>query len=454
MNNFLSLLNNSDFIIENNEITYLKNKVIEKIDNLYHKLLKIYSEWKNKLVYIDIRDRFLFFILFFTLIKLNSKVVFVPNEIKEVDYLNNEDIFITDNKDNKEFIIIDSDFNIKNIPSLNNKKEYINYNDFFLYTSGSTRKPRLISKNFNNIYIELKELKKILNIEKGSIFYFTPPLYHIYGFLFGMALPLYSNSVIIMTQNFTPESIVEFLERQKIDFFISIPHYYEMFEKLNKVDSFRNIKNLISSSAPLLVELSKIYYNKNIKITEIYGSTETGGIAYRTSAISLEWKLFSYVKTIKKQHNEEKENELFIDSEAISVFYDKELGYNTGDMVEFRENNSFILLGRNTRFVKISGKRVDLNFIQNKIIDLLNKEFNITITNEQIYIFEKEKILIMIYDIEKNLDLEKFKKILKGKLPGYSVPRIFINHKIPKNSMNKIDKDSIDKIYHKFIAEK
>ncbi|HPP04519.1 MAG TPA: AMP-binding protein [Spirochaetota bacterium] len=452
MTNFLSLFEHSNFTIENNDKIISKEELNRNITNLYENLRGISPLWKDKLVYIDIKDRVLFFILFFTLIKLEAKIVLVPNEIKEEDYLNSEDIFITDNKNNPNFIIIDNNLTINNIPDLSDRKTHYNFDTFYLYTSGSTGKAKLIPKKFENIYIELKELKKIFNIENNWVFYFTPALYHIYGFLFGLALPIYCNATVILTQHFTPESIIEFIEKKDIDIFISIPYYYSIFEKIEKINSFKPIKNLISSSAPFPLELSKIYYENGIKVTEIYGSTETGGIAYRISAIDPEWKLFSYVKI--KSHFNEKEVELFIQSPAISIFYDTEIGYNTGDIVEFKTNNSFILLGRNTRFSKIAGKRVDLNFIQNKIIDILSKEFSITLFSDDIYIFEKDKNIVMLYDIKEDINIEKLKHILKKHLPSYSVPRIFIKSKIPRNNMNKIDKQEVDKIYNYFISER
>lgn len=450
MNNFLSLFEHSNFIIEYNGEEFSKDKLNFYIKNLTDKLVSIFPLWKDKLVYIDIKNRFLFFVLFWALTRLSCKIVFVPNEIKIDDYINDEDIFITDNKDSKNFIFIDKDLNLDNIPDISNKKIHNNYDDFYLYTSGSTGRAKLIPKKFENIYTEIKELKKILNIQGSYTFYFTPPLYHIYGFLFGFALPLYCNSKIIITEYFTPESIIEFIKGRNIDVFISIPHYYHLFERINKIEIFKGIKYLISSSAPLPIDLSIIYYKKGVKITEIYGSTETGGIAHRVSAIDKSWKLFSYVKVVNVDNNSEKE--LFITSPAISIFYDVEIGYNTGDIVKFTDDNSFILLGRNTRFSKIGGKRIDLNFVQNKIVDLLNKYLNIDISLEDIYILEKDKNIVMFYDIE--IELEELKSFFKKHLPSYAVPRIFIKYKIPRNSMNKIDKEAIDKIYNNFISER
>ena len=72
-------------------------------------------------------------------------------------------------------------------------------------------------------------------------------------------------------------------------------------------------------------------------------------------------ELIDYVN-VKNYHPTE-ELELFISSPAISVEYDKEVGYCTGDIVKFIDERHFTLLGRNTRFVKIHGKRIDLGFI-------------------------------------------------------------------------------------------
>jgi len=447
----------------------LKNKTFKKIDidNFRNKLkvnLLSLSDFNGKKVFLDIQDRLTFIIAFFTLLELRAKIILIPTEIKTEDYIGTGGIFLSDNKELDEGIYLKDYHFLKigsNFKDMDKNEKEENNTTFYLYTSGSTGKAKLIPKNSINMLSELKELSVILDISNKDVFFFTPPLYHIYGLLFGLLLPVFNSCRIIIDYLFTPESIAEFIKNNKVSYFVSIPTYYRMFCDLNLTGIFSKCKKLTSSSAPLPVDISKNFLDKNVKIVEVYGSTETGGIAHRVSSENLEWKLFSYVKIIEKWNDyiesesegEIKQIEFKISSPAISVQYDNETGYNTGDLVELYPNGSFLLLGRNTRFVKINGKRVDLLYIGNKILEVLNKRYNKNLSEDFIYIGFKDDVIYAIIEIEVEINSKELKNELKTHLPSYTIPRIILNCKIPRNSMGKINKLAINKLVEKEIKK-
>jgi acyl-coenzyme A synthetase/AMP-(fatty) acid ligase len=459
MRSFNSLwenVNPDSFYLEENGIKFFKRDIDIKISRL-EKNLRSIADWKDKLVFADIKDRMLFMIIFITLQKLGSKVVLVPAEVRIEDYQNGSSLFLTDNKKYKSSIFIDKELKVTPDENFNPEAvaEHSHPDDpeIFLYTSGSTGKAKLIPKSAFNLLSEVEELKKIFNVDGSFVFYFTPPICHIYGLLFDFLLPLYTSAKIILNYNFTPESIASFVANNRIDFFISIPSYYRMFMDLKLIDSFKNCRILTNSSAPLPLDVSKEFFDKNIRITEVYGSTETGGIAYRISAENPEWKVFSYVKIIKdwedyieRESGDDNIMELKIISPAISVSYDKNSGFNTSDVVKFNEKNNFMLLGRNTRFVKISGKRVDLGYVFEKIKEYIRISENTNLRDEELYIGESGGKIYLLHEREFKKPSRIIKEELKKHLPGYGIPRIIINCKIPRNTMGKINKLKIEEI--------
>lgn len=454
INELIDLWNNLDdktFYLELNNKKYFKND-LENFKNIFKKNIQAVTNCADYKIHLDIKDRFLFFIVFLSLIELKSKTVIIPSEIKLEDYFFTGGIFITDNKESNDCIFLKNDFSLKIGDNFNGIDQTEKNNTvLYLYTSGTTGKARLIPKSSINLLTELTELKKNLSICSSDIFYFTPPLYHIYGMLFGLLLPLFCSSPIILDYHFSPESIYNFIRQKNITCFISIPSYYKMFENLNLFENFKKIKRLTSSSAPLSIDVSKKFYDNGSSIVEIYGSTETGGIAYRTSAVSIEWKLFSYVKIIDQwndyidinKNNNAKQVEFKIVSPAISVEYDLINGFNTGDIVELYQDNKFTLLGRNTRFVKISGKRIDLNYIQEKIITLFKENYKININSDFIYVGEESQTIYAIIDVNGQFNSKLIKNDLKKHLSSYNIPKIMIFDKIPRNSMGKINKQKV-----------
>jgi len=446
-------------VIISDEKNITSQKLLNDVSILKNSLLKISESYRNKRVYIDIKERYLFIILFFTLMDLKAKIVLLPIEIKNEDYYFPDIFYISDNKKSDFGLYLNQELTVES-GSLFNDTNVIEDNDTFLYlyTSGSTGKAKLIPKSYENILTELTELKRIFNVTENDIFYFTPPLYHIYGILFGLFLPIYCNSKLIIDYHFTPDTISLFVKNHKITFFVSIPSYYKMFCDLGLIDDFNNTKRLASSSAPLPLQVSQNFYEKSIEITEIYGSTETGGIAHRVSAKDLEWHLFSYIKIIDSDmliENSENKNfkELVIDSKAVSNVYDKKYGYNTGDIVEFFDNNKFALVGRNTRFVKISGKRVNLKYIEKKFIEYIYEITNIKITEDSVYAGENNEKIFIFYEIDLKKDTNTMKHELKNHLPGYAIPRYYFCQKIPRNEMGKINKVKIEEIVAKLSRD-
>lgn len=450
---------NTFFIEESNEKFYKKD-IDEKIYKLEENLKNI-SFWENRKVYLDVKDKNLFIITFLTLLKLKSKAVLVPNEIKVEDYNYKGGIFLSDNKLFENVITLKKDLQVlphENFDATSLEPPDRNNNVLYLYTSGSTGKAKLIPKTSSNLIYEVEELSKIFTVTKNDLFYCTPPIYHIYGFLNGFLLPVYSSAKMIIDDHFTPESIAQFVENRRITNFVSIPTYYRMFSELELIDNFKHCQKLASSSAPLPLDVSKSFFNKGKRITEIYGSTETGGIAHRVSAESIEWKLYSYVKILEEWDNyinnqniidTDEEKEFKIISPAISINYNKKNGFNTGDIVSFTKNGNFILRGRNIRFVKIAGKRVDLQYVLEKVKEYFIKECNLEIKDEELYLGEKNEKIYLIFEKSLPKSTKEIKNDLNKHLPSYAVPRILISGIIPRNNMGKINKIEIEKIIKK-----
>ena len=452
--NLLDNTNRDTFAIVYNGKRYSYNDFCEQTVRLESNIISLCQSWRDKRVYLDIEDRFLFFVTFFTLMKLDARCVLIPVEIKPTDYVNEHDFFISDNKliDNGAKLNADltltvgAQFNAAKIAAIPGQPAV------YLYTSGSTGKSKLIPKSSSNLLTEVKALAPMMGVQPSYKFYFTPPIYHIYGLLFDLLLPIYCGCTIHLDAMFSPQSVADYVCDNHIDFFVSTPTYYRMFTDLGLVSSFSGCTKLTSSSAPLDADVSKAFLDGGLSIIEIYGSTETGGIAHRVGAKCTDWTLFPYVSVCNKAKADEI-TEFLIDSATISVEYGTE-GYNTNDLVKFTDNDnkSFQLVGRNTRFVKIAGKRLDLSFVFSKLTEYLGT-FGLKANTDNMFVgmTNDEKIYIL-YNGDYPRSNQEMKEDLKKILPGYGVPRYYIKSIVPRNSMSKIDKVKIDEIVKTYIS--
>lgn len=454
MKSFYDLLTSyegSSALLELDGKSYGKEELIEKVGFFREQLLNLYGDWEKRLVYLDMKERINFIFLFFALSSLGVSIVLLPVEVDSRDFLGGENLFITDNKEDEStiFVTTEGELRAKEV-DFSALKTDDNDNSLYLYTSGSTGRARMIPKGVHHLLVELEELKSFLAVEKGELFYFTSPLYHIYGLLFGLLLPIYAGATTIIDYHFTPESVCDFVESREVEHFISIPSYYNFFKKIDKINVFKKCRCLVSSSAPLPVELSRSFLQEDVKIREIYGSTETGGIAHRVGAIDLNWQTFSYVNIIKKRADYES-RELFIESPAISIDYSDIDGYNTGDIVIFNSAGNFQLTGRNKSFIKVGGKRVNLNFVLVKYKSYLKEVTGKIIDDHLLYIGEKNGRIFLISEESFPGTSLEVKTSMKRYLPGYAVPKLLLHMKIPRNSMGKINRKEIDNLLSNLI---
>ena len=129
----------------------------------------------------------------------------------------------------------------------------------------------------------------------------------------------------------------------------------ESVDKLSMKEPF-----IFTSGGVLLPEVAK----KTDEVfgfwpVEVYGSTETSGIAYRQSKNGLEWTPFANA-TISKNED----GCLNIKSPYIK----DPAGFQTADLVDIHEDGRFILKGRIDSIVKIEEKRVSVTEVENRIL--------------------------------------------------------------------------------------
>jgi 3-hydroxymyristoyl/3-hydroxydecanoyl-(acyl carrier protein) dehydratase len=91
---------------------------------------------------------------------------------------------------------------------------------------------------------------------------------------------------------------------------------------------------------------------------EIYGSTETSGIAYRQSKNGFEWTPFDNAQIVKN------------DAGCLVVrspYIRDPAGFTTGDQVDILEDGRFILKARADTIVKIEETRISLPEVENRL---------------------------------------------------------------------------------------
>ena len=224
-------------------------------------------------------------------------------------------------------------YNANNINKLEGIENLPQDTKLLFFTSGSSGFPVGAFKTKRNLENEVESLKKIVeqhNIKKVIV---TVPFVHIYGILAGLLLPLALKDIkLVVKEDFLPYELLE-EAKEPNSLVITTPVFIKALGKLPSDEVLKNTL-FISSTAPLSLEDVTLFNEKyKADVMQLFGSTETGGIAYKLNT-SVEWIPLEGVEVATK------EDKLSVTSPFVSNYLLKELleplsqPYQTEDIVE------------------------------------------------------------------------------------------------------------------------
>lgn len=144
------------------------------------------------------------------------------------------------------------------------------------FTSGSTGIPVPAISDFANLAQEIRALAKIFSKRKRIISFV--PRHHIYGFLFSILLPKALKIPVLFKPALPTQDLVKTL--QNGDLVIAFPMLWSRLEKLD-VNFSKDIFG-VTSTGPCPAEVINGLRRMGLsRMTEVYGSSETGGVGFR-----------------------------------------------------------------------------------------------------------------------------------------------------------------------------
>jgi acyl-coenzyme A synthetase/AMP-(fatty) acid ligase len=314
-----------------------------------------------------------------------------------------------------------------------------------IFTGGSTGAPQVWSKTGENIFREALFLADQYAISEQDCILATVPPWHIYGLLFSVVLPLVSSASVVNKTPSFPNEIVQVAKEHKVTVLASVPAHYRVLRE-KKLD----LRLAFSSAGMLETADNEAFCRHNASgVIEVYGSTETGGIATRNKSQGEE--VFTPFSTIEWKITECPENRLAVRSPYISpdLPVDAEGFFTANDRVEAAGEGAdgFILKGRSDAVVKVGGKRVDLE----EIAAIIKKEPGVTdclVTAQQESGGRGQRIAALIQgDAVDPVDEERIRKALGASLEAYALPRqIKAVSSIPVKKNGKYDWPAITRI--------
>lgn len=233
-----------------------------------------------------------------------------------------------------------------------------------VYTSGSTGEAQAIPKQWSQLSTEIATLESLFGEKLGSAsIYATVSHQHIYGLLFKVLWPFATGRAIYAEALNFPEQLQQHLATGACALIASPAHLKRLPTHLDWTEIKTQLCAVFSSGGPLnadSVEAVQLLWGQTP--IEVYGSSETGGIAWRqrTKKHKDGWQVFPQLAWRIAADN----NLL----EIQSLHLPDTNWFRLADQVNAIDQQHFQLLGRQDRIVKIEEKRISLDLMEKALL--------------------------------------------------------------------------------------
>jgi acyl-coenzyme A synthetase/AMP-(fatty) acid ligase len=227
----------------------------------------------------------------------------------------------------------------------------------YVFTSGSTGTPLPYKKTWgrlvNCVRFEAERLG-LLDGRSHAIVGTVPPQ-HMYGFESTVLLALQSGNAFSGGRPFYPADVCsELASVPQPRMLVSTPVHLRTL--LAAGVHLPSADLVLSATAPLSQNLAReVEQRFETRLLEIYGSTETGQIASRRTAQTVEWQLFSGVRLVSDPEQTWAEGGHVEQPTPMC------------DVLEVTAGDRFLLHGRLSDLVNIAGKRSSLAYLNHQL---------------------------------------------------------------------------------------
>jgi len=237
-----------------------------------------------------------------------------------------------------------------------------------LYTSGSTGQPKRVDKYLGQLHAEVTELENMWGGMLGdAVVVATVPHHHLYGLLFRFLWPWWMKRPFYTLTCTQPFMLSESARRFGRCVLVSSPAFLTRVTDDGVLTRGEAYPGLFSSGAPLPQETAiRLASQLGHPVIEVYGSTETGGVAWRSRNHPTDdqsWRPFPSVQTEISAAESDMPGRLRV----CSPWTWHGEWVDTGDLSERHSRERFLLHGRADNILKVEDKRASLVEMQERL---------------------------------------------------------------------------------------
>lgn len=277
-------------------------------------------------------------------------------------------------------------------------------------TSGSTGKPSYITHKLTTLLQEAEYWQQ--RYQSLSEWYSVVPSHHIYGFIWGVLVPSLMSIQSIDGRDMLHNQLFQGDSDRLV---VAIPNYLPHY--LSWPPHQSDVHLTVSGGPCDFTLIQETVAAGFASVTQIYGSTETGGVGYREHT-DPHYRLLPYLHQ----------------KDGIICRGDNPLPIQ--DVLCFDDDSRFDVVGRHDKKIQINGKNVSLSEVKGQVLGLS------TVSDCAVKVFEQSGLselhLFVVPALHTQFDMEAFQSQLKQDCPHVSFSHVVLGDKIPANSMGKV----------------
>lgn len=313
-----------------------------------------------------------------------------------------------------------------------------------LYTSGSTGEPKAIEKTLGSLWHEVESLESSLDW-LASPLVASVPAYHLYGLTFSVLLPWCLGVPLVDEMPLHADEVETCFQQTGAKTLVTVPIH---LKALMGANVSLKTKQCIVSAAPLPHESAKVFRIKyQADALEIYGSSETGVVAYRKQLEDEAWTCFPQVKIAADEAGLLEVSSPFI--YVKSTGNSKKNVFHSSDKVVLHDDKHFTLEGRMDAIVKIAGKRISIVNIEQCLMRCQGvKDAAVVAIPAKSAVRDWAIWAAIAVEDEASCDFLAIKRELRTWIDGVAIPRRMVKRtSLPRESNGKLSKKKLMELF-------
>jgi acyl-[acyl-carrier-protein]-phospholipid O-acyltransferase/long-chain-fatty-acid--[acyl-carrier-protein] ligase len=255
-----------------------------------------------------------------------------------------------------------------------------------LFTSGSEGKPKGVALSHSSILANCAQSRAVIEISNNDKFLNALPLFHSFGLVAGLVLPMVCGSRIFLYPSPLHYRVIpEIIYDRDCTVLFATSTFLGNYARFAHPYDFYKIRYVVSGAEKLSEEVRRFYFEKvGIRILEGYGATECSPIISVNTPFSCEpgsvgEPLPGIECKLAPVEGIENGGELHVRGPNVMMGYflaaapgvlqppKSQFGegwYDTGDIVTMNARRHITIQGRLKRFAKVAGEMVSLEVVE------------------------------------------------------------------------------------------